>query len=195
MPVKTVKRLLGEVDAWPAGLLDPLPEGPWTIAHVKPRQEKLLASNLRRFGLPSVLFLERRVRRYVRQGEQTSMVPLLPGYLFINVEPSAHDTIYSTDRVVRLITVHRPAELHRDLIALAALVARADAPMIVRPELTPGMVVELRAGSMAGLRGVINRRKGRCELVVNVHMLGTSVAVTCSAEDVQEPLPVPDAVQ
>lgn len=188
MPAASVNRLLGEVQSWPAGLLDQLPDGPWTVAHVKPRQEKLLASNLRRFGVPGVLFLEHRVRIYARQGKQTSTVPLLPGYLFINAGEEAYHDIYATERVVRLMNVRHPADLHSDLLDLIALVTRADAPMLVRPELVPGSAVVLNAGSLAGLRGVVERRKGRCELVVNVRMLGTSVAVACAAADVDAAL-------
>lgn len=184
MPAASVNRLLGEVQSWPAGLLDQLPDGPWTVAHVKPRQEKMLASNLRRFGVPGVLFLEHRVRIYARQGRQTSTVPLLPGYLFINAGEEAYHDIYATERIVRLMNIRHPAELRSDLLDLIALVSRADAPMLVRPELVPGSAVVLSAGSLAGLRGVVERRKGRCELVVNVRMLGTSVAVACAAADV-----------
>jgi transcription antitermination factor NusG len=181
MAASTIQHLLGEVRAWPSGLLDKLPEGPWAVAHVKPRQEKLLASNLRHYGLPSVLFLEHRVRTYVRQGVQSSEIPLLPGYLFIVADEMDYDIIYSTDRVVRLMTVRDPADLVSDLTDLIALVTRAETPLQVRPELIPGSVVELCAGSMAGLRGVVLRRKGSSELVVNVRMLGTSVAVACDA--------------
>ena len=188
MPVASIHRLLGEVQAWPAGLLDELPGGPWTVIHVRPRQEKLLAGNLRRFGLPGLLFLEHRVRIYTRQGRQTSTVPLLPGYLFVNAGEEAYHDIYATERVVRLINVRHPADLRSDLVDLIALVNRAEAPLIVRPELVPGTAVVLKAGSLAGLRGVIDRRKGRCELVVNVRMLGTSVGVACAAADVDEVL-------
>ena len=175
MPALSIRRVLGEVQAWPAGLLDQLPDEPWTLAHVKPRQEKLLAGNLLRFGLPGLLFLEHSVRTYARQGVQSSVLPLLPGYLFIVAEPMAYDTIYATDRVVRLLTVRHPADFRQSLLDLIALVTRADTALIVRPELIPGRVVELTAGTLSGLRGVILRRKGTCELVVNVPMLGTSV--------------------
>jgi len=185
MAVASIQRSLGEVQAWPPGLTDQLPEGPWTVVHVKPRQEKLLASNLSRFGLPGLLFLERSVRTYVRQGVQHSTIPLLPGYLFVVADAMSYDTIYSTDRVVRMLNVRQPADLRSDLTNLIALVTRADVPLMVRPELVPGTEVELRVGTLAGLRGVVSRRKGHCELVVNVRMLGTSVAVACAAADVE----------
>jgi len=185
MSAAHIARLLGEVQAWPPGLTDELPAGPWVVAHVKPRQEKMLAANMRRAGIPGLLFLEQRVRTYLRQGVQRSLVPLLPGYLFLLAEPRVLDDIYATERVVRLIIAREQHDLRSDLRDLVALVTRADAPMLVRPEIVPGNVVQLNAGSMAGLRGVVMRRKGRNELVVNVRMLGTSVAVACAAADVE----------
>jgi transcription antitermination factor NusG len=83
--------------------------------------------------------------------------------------------------VVRVIEVPRPDELARDLRSLCQLVAASDAPLQVRPELTPGKRVEITAGTFAGCSGVISRRQGQIELVVNLEMLGTSVAVTLPA--------------
>lgn len=186
MPVASVSRLRGEVLAWPPELADPLPDGPWTVVHVKPRQEKLLVSNLRYLQVPSLLLLEHVERVYVRQGRQVNILPLLPGYLFVQAGEEAYHDIYATERVVRLFNVRHPADLCRDLTDLIALVRRAEEPLLVRPELVPGTVVMLTAGSLAGLRGVVDRRKGRCELVVNVRLLGTSVAVACAAADVEE---------
>lgn len=58
-----------------------------------------------------------------------------------------------------------------------------ESAIIDNMDIQPGMVVELRAGSMAGLRGVVQKLKGQNEAVVNVRMLGTSVAVACLKSD------------
>ncbi len=184
MPASSVRRSLGEFQVWPTGLADDLPQRPWVVVHARPRQDKLLACHLRRLGLPGLLFLERRERTYPRQGVQISLVPLLPGYLFILADPMDHDTIYSTERVVRVMAPQESGELRSDLLDLIALTRGSDAPVQVRPELVPGRPVVLRAGSLAGLQGVVVRRQGHCELVVNVRMLGTSVAVSCDEADV-----------
>lgn len=177
-------RTAGTVEGWPEGQLDTLPDGPWTVVHARPRQEKLLAAHLRSHGSHCLLFLQRSTRTYPGKGTQVSMVPLMPGYIFVPGCGEQRDFLYGTGRVVRLIEVHRADELRQDLIDLAALVTRADTPLIVRPELQPGMRVELTRGSLAGMSGIIVRRKGRHEVVVNIRMLGTSVAVACAAEDV-----------
>jgi transcription antitermination factor NusG len=174
----------GIVDSWPEGLLSALPVGPWLVVHARPRQEKCLAAQLRNLGAPGVLFLQRRVRTYKGKGTQVSLVPLMPGYLFAPCGTGLRDVLYATGRVVRLIDVHYAEELCQDITDLAALVSRAESPLIVRPELQPGMRVELTRGSLAGMSGIVVRRKGRYEVVVNVRMLGTSVAVACAAEDI-----------
>lgn len=174
----------GELDGWPEGQLDALPGGSWLVVHARPRQEKCLARQLRLIGTSCLLFLERRVHRYPGKGTQICMVPLMPGYLFVPGGGAQREALYETGRVVRLIEVHHADELRQDLIDLAKLVTKVDMPLIVRPELQPGHRVELTRGMLSGMSGVVVRRKGRCELVVNVHMLGTSVAVACSALDV-----------
>ena len=191
VPVVSHQRLLADVQAWPPALADDLPGGPWSVVHVRPRQEKLLAGNLLRLGVPNLLFLERSVRTYLRQGTQVSMLPLLPGYLFVLCPPERWDAVYQTERVVRMLHVTDQAALRSDLADLVALVRRAPVPLLVRPELVPGIPVVLTAGSLAGVRGIIDRRRGRSEVVVNVRMLGSSVALTCAAEDVAE-VPVED---
>lgn len=174
----------GTLDGWPDGQLDDLPGGQWMVVHAKPRQEKCLATHLRHVGNACLLFLERRVRHYPGKGNQTSLVPLIPGYIFVPGGEQVRDLLYASGRVVRIIDVHHGEGLRQDLIDLTRLVTRVDVPLIVRPELQPGTRVELTRGSLCGMSGVVVRRKGRCELVVNVHMLGTSVAVACSALDI-----------
>lgn len=174
----------GMVEAWPHGLLDALPDGIWTVIHVRPRQDKLLAGELARRQVPGIQFLYRHVRVYPGKGTQISMLPLLPGYLFVPGGHELRERIFETGRVVRLLEVHHSAELRQEIGDLAALITRVPGPVMVRPEIQPGIRVQLTRGSLSGLFGVVSRRRGRCELVVNVHMLGTSVAVACAAEDV-----------
>lgn len=174
-----------ELLAWPPSLAGELPHEGWILVHVKPRQDKMLAANLRNMGIAGLMFLERRVRVYKRQGAQESTLPLLPGYIFISDATRRWDEIYGTDRVVHLAEVRRPDILRQDLLDLIALVTRVPGPVTVRPELVPGMPVILQGGSLAGMRGVVLRRRGYTELVVNVQLLGHSVAVTCPAADAQ----------
>jgi transcription antitermination factor NusG len=184
-------RVQGDIQAWPPELASGLPVEPWLVIHTKSRQEKRLADNLRAFGLSHLLFLERRSRYYPGKGTQFSLVPLLPGYMFVSAEERAMQQIYDTDRVMRILPVRRPELLFGELNDLIGLVSLATKPLIVNPQLVPGTRVTLTRGSMAGLSGVVLRRKGCYELAVNVYLLGHAVSVICSAEDVAEAVPAP----
>jgi transcription antitermination factor NusG len=170
------------VEDWPSGFTRQLPDSHWLVVHAYPRQEKKLIADLRARNLPGCAFFERRMRHYPGKGTQESLVPLLGGYVFVSALLSARQEIYDTRRVVRVIDVPHPLELCRDLRHLCNLVNASDAPLQVRPELTPGKRVEITAGTFAGCAGIISRRHGQLELVVNVEMLGTSVAVTLPAD-------------
>lgn len=175
-------RVSGVVDTNPPTLFADPPERGWLIAHCKPRQDKLLCADLSARGIPRGIFYERRVRRYPGKGTQESLVPLLGGYVFCVADREGQERIYRTDRVVRIIPVPRPLELAQELHLLATLVSRTSGPLVVKPELVPGTLVTLTRGTFAGCMGVVVRRKGVCELVVNLTVLGTSVGVELPAE-------------
>jgi transcription antitermination factor NusG len=153
----------------------------WMVVHTYPRQDKKVIELLQRKNLSGIAFFERRLRHYPGKGKQESLVPLLPGYLFVAAGRTGYDSVYATERVVRIIDVRNPLELTNDLCHLIKLLTVSQAPMVVRPELVAGKRITIVTGTFAGCSGVITRRKQDMELVVNLELLGTSVAVTLPA--------------
>ena len=179
-PVKVTS--IGVVVDWPPGFSSTLPDDRWLVVHAYPRQEKKVIEELRRRKQPGCAFFERRLRHYPGKGTQESLVPLIAGYLFVCGAREDYDAIYATKRVVRIIEVPRPKELVTDLRNLITLVTVSLTPLVVRPELVPGKRISITSGTFAGCSGVIARRSHDYELVVNLEMLGTSVAVTLPAD-------------
>jgi transcription antitermination factor NusG len=179
-PVKVTS--IGMVMDWPQGFSASLPAERWLVVHAYPRQEKKVIDDLRGRKLPGCAFFERRLRHYPGKGTQESLVPLIPGYLFVCGGREEHEAIYASRRVVRIIDVPRPRELVDDLRNLISLVTASSTPLVVRPELVPGKRISITSGTFAGCSGVITRRSHDFELVVNLEMLGTSVAVTLPAD-------------
>ncbi|HEX3134252.1 MAG TPA: transcription termination/antitermination NusG family protein [Planctomycetota bacterium] len=167
---------------WPAGFSAALPEDRWLVVHAYPRQEKKTIEDLRARRLPGCAFFERRLRHYPGKGTQESLVPLIPGYLFVVGGREERDAIYATRRVVRIIDVPRPKELANDLRNLIVLVTATHSPLVMRPELVPDKRIAITSGTFAGCSGVIARRSHDYELVVNLDLLGTSVSVTLPAD-------------
>lgn len=178
----SILRVSGHVHAWPPGFADgELPGHDWLVVHARPRQEKLLATELGRLRLPGLLLYERRISRHAGHGKREFLVPLLGSYIFVNATEHAREPIYATSRTVSILTVRQEASFTRDLADLIALVRRASGPLLVSPELVAGMRVMVTEGSFAGLHGIIVRRQGLDRLVVNLPVLGTSVAVELPA--------------
>lgn len=175
-------RVSGQVDCDPPGLFHVPPESNWLIAHCKPRQEKCLCRALSWQQIPRGIFLERRVRRYPGKGISETLVPLLGGYVFCIGGNAERDAIYRTERVARLIRVPDGNRLAQQVQMLALLLERTQGPLHVRPEIVAGTVITVTRGTLAGLTGVVQRRKGKAQLVVNLSVLGTSVAVELPAE-------------
>jgi len=182
MSVSRIIRVTGQVLAEPRHLLEDLPMEPWTVVHVKPRQDFKAFEDLRAQRFPALLFSEIRLRRYPGKGVQRSQVPLLPGYVFCAVGPEAHQRLYDGGRVVRLMTPRDPARFRGELADLARLMVQPEAHLKLEPHLVPGMEVTITKGTFAGCRGVIQRRDGHEVLAVNLHLLGHAVVVRLPAD-------------
>ena len=173
---------IGTVLDWPQGFTSSIPDDQWVVVHTYPRQEKKVITLLQQLKLPGCAFFERRLRHYPGKGTQESLIPLIPGYLFVASGRNERDLIYNTQRVVRIIDVPQPKELALDLRHLITLITATSAPLIVCPELLPGKLVIITTGTFTGCSGIIVRRSHDFELVVNLRLLGTSVAVTLPAD-------------
>jgi transcriptional antiterminator RfaH len=159
--------------------LDPavLHEKIWWVLHTKPRQEKSLARELivRQvpFYLPQVP-----KRSRVRGRLMTSHIPLFAGYLFLMADAKDRITALTTNRIVNSIPVPNQAQLWNDLRQIHKLIATG-APVTPEDKLGPGDLVEIRSGSLTGLRGIIVATATGRRFVVKVDFIhrGASVLI------------------
>jgi len=180
-PSEVPVRISGEVDVWPRGLIDEDREHSWVVVRCLPRQEKRLAEDLRRRAIPGCLFFERRLRHYPGKGMQEHRVPLLAGYVFAAIDYRRRFEVYRTRRAMRVLEVVEPRSLRDDLRNLAHLIAASPSSLVVRPEIVRGSRIAITSGSLAGCVGVVVRRRGAHQLVVNLELLGHSVAAELPA--------------
>lgn len=184
--MSTLLRQYGDVLHWPPQVIDDLPDSAWQVLLARPRQEKLLRQDLQRLNIPNLLFIEHRVRAYAK-GMQRFQVPLFGGYVFAALSREQRDVAYRTERVAWIIDVCDPAELAEHLRSLISLLAchrtaAGELPLVIRPELVPGVTVRISLGTFAGCTGVVTRRCDATTLVVNLPLLGHSVAATIPAQ-------------
>ena len=162
----------------------------WWALHTRPRQEKSLARDLCDRRIPFYLPLLTR-RLQIRGQAVTSRVPLFPGYVFLLGLPEERLTTLATRRVVRSLEVVDQDGLWRDLCQVSRLIASGK-PVAPEDRLVPGAVVEIRSGTLAGLRGVIVKAASGHRFIVRVDFIqrGASVLLDdVSLMKIEEPAP------
>ncbi|MCL4808165.1 MAG: hypothetical protein KJ062_10305 [Thermoanaerobaculia bacterium] len=166
-----------EADFQPESLFELPPDRfPWWVAHVRSRQEKLLARECRQRGIPFYLPLrEHRNRRDPRR--RISYLPLFPGYLFVrgNLEVERLELL-KTNLCVNVLAVLGQEELAYDLAQVRRL-QEMGLPLVSHPELTKGSVVRIAEGPFEGMTGRVTGTKGRGRFVVSVRFIHRAVSV------------------
>jgi transcriptional antiterminator RfaH len=170
-----------EPSMFPDTLLEAAPDDApgrrWFALYTKARQEKSLARELLKYGVPFYLPLVRQTR-VARGRKRISLVPLFGGYLFLYGSEEERVRGLTTNRVSRVLAVEDPDQLVFDLRQLHQLIA-ANAPLTVESRLSPGQRVRVRQGAFGGLEGLVLKRRGQTRLLVSINFLqqGASVEI------------------
>ncbi len=149
----------------------------WMVLYTKPRQEKSLARDLLRQAIPFYLPLVKKTRQYGRR-RMASFTPLFDGYLFMLGSEKQRTLSLATNRVVRVLPVNDNLGLITDLRQIERLI-EANFPLTVESRLQAGRYVRVRNGPLAGVEGVVLRRRGETRLLVSVNFLqqGASIEI------------------
>lgn len=153
---------------------------PWGVAHVRSRQEKLLARHLVQHGVAFYLPLsEIRKRRAGRTFR--SWLPLFPGYVFFRLEPERRDVLWRSNVLANLIDVPDQERLGEELAQLRRL-QESGATLHALDEVVVGDPVRISEGAFRGYTGVVTREKGKDRLIVQISLLRQAVAVEFDRE-------------
>jgi transcriptional antiterminator RfaH len=157
----------------------------WFAVQTQPRAEPKARANLERQGYAVYAPRLRRRRRHARRVENV-LVPLFPGYVFVDLDPKggAWRPINSTLGVVRLVCFgETPAPVPRGVIEGLRELEGEDG--IVRPPetpLPPGQSVRILDGTLAGQIGILLDASDAERVRLLVRMLGRDVQVAVDPE-------------
>jgi transcription antitermination factor NusG len=157
-------------------------ESRWYALYTVVRHEKAIADQIQNRGMEAYLPLYEEVHRWGQRRVKVQL-PLFPGYLFVRLSLRERLRALTVPGVVRLVSFNGgPAPLLDDEIECLrmALAARRAEP---HPYLKVGRRARIRYGPLAGLEGVILRRKNCLRLVLSIDLIMQSVAVEVDAAD------------
>lgn len=113
-------------------------------------------------------------------------VPLFPGYLFVQGGFERWLQILSTAGVASIVScAGRPAAISSSEIEAIRQIVESSLRVEPHPFLRSGDWVRVRYGPIAGVEGILLRKKNTARLVLSVEMLGKSAAVEVDASHVE----------
>lgn len=170
-----------QVPVLPAGAGEPQ----WFALYTCANHEKRVAAQLEVRGVEHFLPLYRS-RRNWKDRRVFLDLPLFPGYVFARFEWLERVRVLQARGVVRLVGSNgQPCPLpESDIDALRAGITGA-LRFEPHPYLTAGKRVRILYGPLAGMTGILVRRKNSCRVVLSVDLIARSVAVEVEAEDIE----------
>ncbi|MGB7436459.1 MAG: UpxY family transcription antiterminator [Candidatus Acidiferrum sp.] len=161
-------------------------EARWYAAYTCANREKKAASEILRRGVEAFLPLYHTARRWSDRRVELQL-PLFKGYVFVHLPLFERLKVLQVPGVVRLVGFGGlPSPLPDE--QMDRLRAGLDGCSRVEPHpfLTVGRRVTIKRGPLAGMSGILLRRKGRLRLVVSISLIQRAVSVDADEADVEE---------
>ena len=166
------------------------PAGAWYAVHVRSRWEKRVHELLCGRGVESFL------PTYDRRSQWADRIavvkePLFPGYVFCHHTPARRAAVLTTPGVVHIVgTRSTPVVVVPEEIAAVREIVASGLPCRPVQDVMPGMQVQLTAGPLKGVSGVVVEVRNTTCLRVSVNILQRSVLVAIAREWVEGVQPV-----
>lgn len=159
----------------------------WTPVRTKPRREKKVAEFCDSRKLVYYLPLRRSVKRYDRRTYEF-FPPMFPGYIFCCVDNDRYQELLLSHAVMFRVKMDEPLERKLiDDLTNVQIVERhiGESELVVKPELVSGRPVKICGGPLRGINGIIEKRKGKVVVSVNIEILGQSASVELDVGDIE----------
>jgi transcription antitermination factor NusG len=154
-----------------------------------PRHEKRIVTHCEDRQITSFLPVYQVKHRWKNRQTVTLDLPLFPNYLFVHIDPQEQFRVLNVPGVVSILsTGNRPLPVPDQYITAlqGALLKHRIEP---HSNLEVGDRVCITSGPMAGMEGILERRKNGPWVVLKLEMIGRSVAVEVAAADLEQSEP------
>jgi len=162
----------------------------WYAVQTRPHHEKRVEERLKLKSLSTFLPLHR-CRHHWKNGVHADLeLPLFPCYLFARVSDYDRLAVVQLPGVVGLAvsSVHPTSIPDKEIEVLRTAVDTLGATP--HPYLKTGEKVRIVAGPLAGMDGVLTRRKQELRVVITIELIMRSLIVEVSEADLQPVVPV-----
>ena len=157
----------------------------WFAAYTVPRHEKRIAEHFSVRQIEHFLPLYHVQRRWRDGSKVTLQLPLFPNYIFARFDHSHRIRVLETPSVVSIVGYGREQSPVPDSYVASLREGMRLHKIEPHPFLVAGEKVRITAGPMAGLEGVLLRKKNNVRVVLTLELIMQSVAVEVDIKDVE----------
>jgi len=116
---------------------------------------------------------------------QIVYLPLYSSYIFVRIATGERTSVLEVPGVIRIVGGRREAYYISDAYISSLREGLQEGIIEPHPYLTVGAKVRIRTGIMAGMEGVLKRKKGNVRVVLSLSMLMQSVSVDVALQDIE----------
>ena len=157
----------------------------WYAVYTTARHEKAVAGHFVQRNIESFLPLYRTMRLWKNGCKMTLQLPLFPCYVFVRISRNERVRVLDVPGVLSLVgSASEPVPLPESEIE-ALRVAIPTIACEPHPYLVVGERARIKAGPLAGMEGVLLRKKNGLRVVLSLDLIAQSVAVEVDANDVE----------
>jgi transcription antitermination factor NusG len=167
--------------------MNPSKDPAWYALYTRSRFEKKLLTELNGRSVDVFLPMREVLSRW-KDRKKRIWVPLFPGYIFVHHldTPANRYRILNLPGAVRFVGREGGAdEIPEDQIDAIRTFLEASIAVDPYPYLRVGERVEVIAGPLKGIQGLLVKKKGRFRFVLQVDLIRQAVSVEIDASDVR----------
>jgi transcription antitermination factor NusG len=157
----------------------------WYAAYTNANHERRVAEHLTRRSVENFLPLYQSVRRWKDRRVQL-LRPVFPGYVFVRLALHDRLLVLQVPGVAKLVGFNgTPTALsQKEMDALRTSLSNGvrAAP---HPFLTVGRRVRVKSGPLAGMEGILERKKNSARIVISVELIRRAMGVEVEEVDLE----------
>ncbi|MCE7996672.1 MAG: UpxY family transcription antiterminator [Roseivirga sp.] len=152
----------------------------WHVLYVRQKYEKSISARLNELGVEHILPMTKTLRVYKSQRRRV-VVPLFPGYLFLNVQPGKRHHVTNLNGVYSFVKIGQDFQRvkDREIENIRILSSNIDYHRDLRsePYIQTGSFIEITEGPFCGMRGLVTGNNGN-RILVTLDSIKTAISIS-----------------
>jgi transcription antitermination factor NusG len=157
----------------------------WFVVSTVPRHEKRVEQHFHVREIESFLPLYHKPRRWKDGSKGTLNLPLFSGYVFVRIETGSRVPVLQVPGVISIVGGVRESSPVPDSYICCLRDGLQQGKIDLHPYISTGTRVRIRRGVMAGLQGVLLRKKNQFRVVLTLELIMKSVTVEVDIGDIE----------